>query len=81
LFSALTAWVGGNISLIAYPATISFLGSGNIEPVKNIRIKRGKLPTIITVVAFLQKETRMRQTAMIDKIVREHTSNTRRAEP
>ena len=69
------------MSFNANPAMISFLGSGIIAPVKNIRMKSGKLPTIITIVALLQNDTRIRQIAMIERIVNEHTNKINMVEP
>jgi hypothetical protein len=52
-----------------------------MAPVKNISMKRGKLPTIITIDAVLQKETRIRQIAMMESIVKEQTIRIRIVDP
>ena len=81
LFIAITACVGGNMSLSANPVNISFLGRGIIDPVKNISMKSGKFPTIIIMVAFMQNATSMSEIAIIERIVREQTKRIRIMEP
>ena len=81
LFNAITACVGGKISLMASPANISVLGNGIMAPVKNISINNGKLPTIITMVVVLQNATNINVMAITDNIVNEQTNNTDTIEP
>jgi hypothetical protein len=44
-------------------------------------MNRGKLPTIMIIVAVLQKATRMRQIAIIERMVSEQISRTRIGDP
>ena len=69
------------MSFNANPEIISFLGKGIIEPVKNISMKSGKLPTIIIIVALLQNATRIRHTAIMERIVNEQINKIRENDP